>query len=194
MICKVIGRLSFPIFAFFIAEGMKFTKSRKRYFFRLLAFACVSQIPYFLILKAFKLNVLFTFLIAIGLIMIIEKFFSNENKNLFLVIIILCLILCDVFPFIDYGMLGVVLILVFYFSKSPLKFVLSGIVMLLILLKYGFFGAETIFMLLMIIVSCISIIMLFYYNEQKGKFNLKYLFYVGYPLHLIMIWIIRLLV
>lgn len=192
--CKIIGRIAFPIFAFFIAEGMKFTKSRKCYFVKLLIFAFVSQIPYILLLKTFKLNILFTFLIAISLIIIIERFFLNKHKNLCVAILSLCLILCDVFPFVDYGTLGVVLVLIFYFLKSPTKFIVSTIVMLLILLRYSLWGAENVFALFIAIYSILPIIMLLLYNNCKEKLNLKYLFYVGYPVHLILIWIISLFI
>lgn len=72
-----IGRLAFPIFAFQISEGYIHTKNLKKYFFRLLLFALVSQIPFILfvstVTKSFSLNVFFTLLLGLLAIFVYEK-------------------------------------------------------------------------------------------------------------------------
>ena len=63
-IFRLVGRLSYPLFAFCIAQGLIHTRSKAKYSLRLFLFAVISQIPYFLAFdkKPFdKLNVLFTF-------------------------------------------------------------------------------------------------------------------------------------
>ena len=44
--CRIIGRISFPIFAFLIIEGILRTSSTVSYLFRLFVLALVSEIPY----------------------------------------------------------------------------------------------------------------------------------------------------
>ena len=44
LVLRCIGRLAFPIFAFFIAEGYAHTRDFWRYFRRLAVFAAVSEI------------------------------------------------------------------------------------------------------------------------------------------------------
>lgn len=44
---RCIGRIAFPVFAFLIAEG--FIHTRSRYFFTLLDFAVISEIPWYLL-------------------------------------------------------------------------------------------------------------------------------------------------
>ena len=46
IIIRMIGRLSFPIFAYLIAIGYSKTNSFSKYLYRLLIFAAVSQIPF----------------------------------------------------------------------------------------------------------------------------------------------------
>ncbi|MGL4790801.1 MAG: TraX family protein, partial [Anaerotignaceae bacterium] len=40
---RIIGRIAFPIFAFQLAQGVKYTSDIKRYITRLFIFAIVSQ-------------------------------------------------------------------------------------------------------------------------------------------------------
>ena len=74
----VIGRIAFPIFAFMTVEGFFHTKNLGKYVKRLLFFALVSEIPFNLVAGGsffypFHQNVLWTFLIGIGLMWINEK-------------------------------------------------------------------------------------------------------------------------
>ena len=73
----VIGRISFPILSFMIVEGYFRTKSLKRYVLRLLLFAIISEIPFNLAIGSqlfypIHQNVLWSFLISIGLIYLNE--------------------------------------------------------------------------------------------------------------------------
>ena len=73
-----VGRLAFPIFAFMIAEGCYYTSNVKKYMLRLFLFAIISEIPFNLIMGSsvfypFHQNVLWTFLLGVLSIQIIEK-------------------------------------------------------------------------------------------------------------------------
>ena len=74
-----IGRIAFPIFAFQIAEGFARTHDRKRYLLRMLAFAAISEVPFDLfyggtVFYPFHQNVMLTFVLAILLLLGVEKF------------------------------------------------------------------------------------------------------------------------
>lgn len=43
---RSIGRMAFPIYAFFIAEGCRYTRSREKYMLRLGLFGLISQFPF----------------------------------------------------------------------------------------------------------------------------------------------------
>lgn len=73
-----VGRLAFPIFAFLVAEGFARTCSRARYARRLLLFALLSEVPFDLLAAGspvypFHQNVLWTFLIALGCMQLLER-------------------------------------------------------------------------------------------------------------------------
>ena len=42
----VLGRIAFPLFAFFIVEGFFKTRSRKKYLLNLLIFGVISEVPF----------------------------------------------------------------------------------------------------------------------------------------------------
>ena len=43
---RCVGRLAFPIFAFFLAEGFRLTHSRRRYLLCLVLFALLAELPF----------------------------------------------------------------------------------------------------------------------------------------------------
>lgn len=49
LILRSIGRIALPIFAYNIVNGWKFTRDKSNYVFRLILFACISQIPFSLV-------------------------------------------------------------------------------------------------------------------------------------------------
>ena len=84
-----IGRLTFPIYAFMLVEGYFHTKNLKKYVRRLLVFAILSEIPFNLamgssIFYPIHQNVLWSFLIAIGLVHWNEKVKEKKSGCAFL--------------------------------------------------------------------------------------------------------------
>lgn len=81
---KYFGRISFPIFAFLVTEGWIHTRSRKKYFIRMIIFALISQIPFMLfrtlVADKFLLNIMFTFILGILAIMSID--FAKEHTEI----------------------------------------------------------------------------------------------------------------
>jgi len=87
----IIGRLAFPLFAYLIALGIESTKKPKKYMMTLLSFALISQIPYFLAfeIQPFeRLNILFT--LFLGALTI---YFFNKRSLLAFVPILLSILL-----------------------------------------------------------------------------------------------------
>lgn len=89
---RIIGRLAFPIFAYLIVVGMRYTSNQGRYLKRIFIFALISEIPYNLMINMgyqsyshignyfpqcllcpSQQNILFTFSLAMAAIMLIRK-------------------------------------------------------------------------------------------------------------------------
>lgn len=191
---NLIGRIAFPIFAFQISEGYIHTKNLKKYFLRLFLFAVVSQVPFMLFSSIFSasfvLNVFFTLLLGLASIYIYDK--SKYKIIGFLFAILIGLI--AQFSKCDYGFYGVAIIFIFYIFKNNIFyattfFVIATLIKYLIqCLENGFY----IVYLYLFIFTCFSLFFIILYNGQKGK-NTKYLLYLFYPIHLLIIYGIYLL-
>lgn len=191
-----IGRLAFPIFAFQISEGFLHTKNIKNYLLRLLIFALISQIPFMLfsslISDDFSLNVIFTLLF--GLISIIAY---KHNKYLGIATTILLGIVAEISN-CDYGFYGVAITFLFYALRSRKVLFASGFLIATVInyacriLKYWDYGMEIIeyafnYYLPYAICTLLSIIIILLYNKKKGP-NTRYLLYLFYPLHLLLVY------
>ena len=190
-----IGRIAFPIFAFQISEGYSHTKDLKKYFLRLFIFAIISQVPFMLFGKIisndFTLNIFFTLLLGLISIYIYDK---SKYKLLGIISAILIGFLAE-FAHCDYGFYGVAIIFLFYVFKSDvikssIAFMLSTTIKYLIpIFKYGFYDIY----LYLLICTLLPIIFISLYNGKKGK-DTKYLLYLFYPIHLLLIYGIYLLI
>lgn len=185
---RMIGRLSFPIFAFFIAEGFAHTKNILKYMLRMLFFAVITEpvfdYAFFGRLYTGYQNVMFTFLAALAGLWLMKKvkeWFDGEfaGKIAGLVIIILAAfaaqLLCT-----DYGAFGVMLVYIYYELRENFweKHFLSVTVQLV---------CETGISRL----SALSTVPLMMYNGKQGR-KMKYLFYAFYPVHLAVLYLISL--
>lgn len=183
-----IGRLAFPIFAYLITEGYTHTSNLKKYFIRLILFGIISQIPYMLFISTmsndFTLNILFT--LALGLLAI-KVYDKSKNKYLGFLFFILTSILAEFLDF-DYGWFGIAIIFIFYIFKSK-KIYMNLFFILAVFINYFYeFAKSSRTEYLIILMCCIlSLIPINLYNGKKGK-NIKYLLYIFYPLHLIILY------
>lgn len=206
---RCIGRMAFPIFAYLISEGCRYTKDFEGYILRLLICAFMSEWIYDIVFKDeinlfFDLNILFTFALSVLGIYIFESLRKYDIFKPFgYFVILLFIILAQFFRF-DYGFLGVGLILAFYFLKDKKQQILA--LFIFTILKYSsviwgvvakefnilflsnFVGYVTTHNIYSVIFSFMSAVFIFFYNGERG-FSVKYLFYVLYPLHIFIIYL-----
>ena len=99
-ILQIIGRIAFPLFAYFIALGAERTRSEEKYLIRLLGLALLAQIPYS-ILWVTKLNTLWTLSLGLTAILLDKRYGWYWS---------LAVILGTMFMQISYSFLGVGLV------------------------------------------------------------------------------------
>lgn len=197
-----IGRIAFPLFCFLLVEGYRHTRNKKKYLTLMVIFAFVSELPFdiaFFHTLSIKIetfpfywgyqNVFFTLVLGIILLMILQeikkKFPFAEKRILCVIAHIVSVgaitIIADLIK-ADYGSMGILYIFAFYlFRNSRILQALS------ILAVYGIATGNqpTLFLML-------SSIVILFYNGNHGKLNLKYFFYLFYPVHIALLFIIAL--
>lgn len=173
---RFIGRIAFPIFCFLLVQGFLYTSSRKKYLIRLAVFAVISEIPFDLALKDqffdFQYqNVYFTLLIGLLVMMLMEHFEHHTAIQMFAV---LCGMIIAELLKTDYGYHGILLISILYFFRfhSSLQ---------------TFAGSLS---LLWEAPAILAFIPINLYNQKRGL-SLKYIFYIFYPAHLLLLALIR---
>ena len=195
---RMVGRLAMPIFAFCIAEGYIHTRDKRKYLIRMGIFALVSELPFDLAFshKVFELghqNIMLTFFIAILALAIHDKILGGKDPGRekvgagrfmlgFLAVIVMGGI--AIFLRADYTFFGVGAVYLFYLLRSKTHWFrcFVGVVYRSILRTMGYY-----------ITTGLSIIPLLMYNGKKGR-GLKWLFYVFYPGHLLLLFIIKTLI
>ena len=183
---RIIGRLAFPIFAYMVAEGFYYTHNKNRYLLRMGIFACVTE-PFFDLAFYGRLgfthqNVCLTFFIAIAglyaIYMVQQKVNNIVAVKLISCVIIVIFALVAQFLRTDYGSFGVMLVYVYYMLRDNYleKHIFSTVLQIVCATGIQRYSA-------------LSTIPLMLYNGKRGR-GLKYMFYVFYPAHLFVLYLI----
>ena len=216
LILRIIGRLSFPIFAYLIAEGAKHTRSKRRHLIIFASFAAIVQVIYFIIMPPTsgsqpEMSVLVTFTLSLLMIYALDEFkkaifdpLVSEWKTalaaLIFAVTVALTVLSDRFLDLDYGLAGALLPLfpaIFttpkmenppsVFGKVDTKLIRVAATALGVLALSLDFGSIQFY-------SLLSILLLLLYSEKRGRLKMKYFFYIFYPLHLAIIFVIAVLI
>ena len=182
VILDVIGRISFPIFCFLLVEGFCHTSDRKRYLLRLWVFAVFSELPFDAAFFGKMLdnrcqNVLFTMVIGFLVMWGMEKVPGVAGY-----VIAGAGMLAAWLLRVDYGFYGIWLISCFYLLRGMKKESMS-VQLASQLASVYLYGWIQVF-------SALSLGALSLYNRKRGR-GLKYAFYIFYPLHLMILVLIR---
>lgn len=199
-VLRCVGRLAFPIFAFFIAEGYAHTRDFGRYFRRLAILAVVSEIPFNLengvVFDPARQNVLWTFCLALLTLRGLEALGRERGFGRWAG----CgLVLAAGFAAgellrTDYGGWGVVTVALLQlcrdgkYAKLWLLLAMAAVNGLgMGSLTMPVFGGEM--PIQIFAVAALPVIWL--YNGQAGPKGLRRAFYVFYPAHLLVLEGIR---
>lgn len=194
-----LGRIAFILFAFLVANTCYYTHSIQKYIIRLFVFGLISEMPfqYFIsIINATPFqpslaltNVFFT--LALGALSILGYRYFSLNSTLQFIPLLLCCLIAYLLN-CDYRIFGVILIFSFYYFRDRKQQMISAIFLLFsyyivyhsIIYKVSLHSTMT--MCIYFIYSLLALYFIDHYNSQKGK-SIKYIFYIFYPAHMIIL-------
>lgn len=176
---RMPGRIAFPLFIFMLVEGFSHTSDQKKYLIRLVIFAFLSEIPFDLafsgkLVDIHDQNVFFTLALGLGMLCLIEHY-----HKLYIDLIILAACVAIAFGIhCDYSGGGILLIYLFY------RFRYNNSIKVI-----SFFLISLIFYNWLELFGLLAFIPIVLYNGKKGP-SMKYLFYIFYPAHLLVLAIL----
>lgn len=183
-IYRYIGRIAFPIYCFLLVEGFFLTGNIRKYIGRCFLFACISEIPFNMAIYGqiwypHSQNVYFTLTIGLCTLVVLDRVRGFDAVNV--VKQLLCIgIGAGLAQLLetDYHYLGVLFIVMFYYCREMNKWQRD-------LIGAVAFSYE--------ITAPLAMIPIHFYNGERGL-PLKYVFYLVYPVHLLIYGMIRMLV
>ena len=183
----ILGRVAFPLFMFFLVEGFFKTGNRFKYLLNLIVFGIISEIPFDLFQSAVLFqpnsnNVMFTLALALVMIWVIDELKVPKSYIIppvlwfpVSIIIVITVCLLSMIWGLDYEYHGILIAYFFYiFRNNPILSIIGGYLSIFktpwALLGFG---------------------LTLTYNGKRGKQN-KILNYLFYPVHLLILGLLRL--
>lgn len=158
--------------------------------------ALLCQTVYFFALNSLYQCIFVTFTLSVILIYAFSNALEKKDSKSLLIAVFLYLLvvfITEYLPailnktdfYVDYGFLGVMMPVVVYFSKGRVaKLLVAAVCLVLLSIANG--GVQW--------YSLLALPLLALYNGDKGQLNLKWMFYIYYPLHLVIIYLIGIFV
>lgn len=180
-VLRLIGRIAMPIFSYMIAQGCHYTRNKLRYFLGVFLLGVVCQSVYVIASGDWYLCMPISFAISIALVFALQK--AAAGSKLFYLAFavgVAALYGLTQVMHLDYGFWGCMMAV---FASVPMLFkkadrrwsVLAlGVGMLPLAFSMGAWQFW----------SFLAIPLLLLYNGQRGKWKMKYFFYIFYPTHL----------
>ena len=201
------GRLAFPIFAFQITEGFFHTSDRKKYMMRLLIFGLISEVPFDYIMGStpiypFHQNVMFTLLLGLLMIRSLEKLREKRTikQGVLTGLVLLGCSLLALIGFVDYGVMGVWTVVLFYVFRGFRGAWIGQLVAMIMLNIVWFQGQSLVFTVMGQEIwfptqgfAVLALIPIWLYNGQKGSYGkvMQAVSYWFYPVHLLVLYLLR---
>lgn len=186
-----VGRITMPLMCFFIAEGFRYSSSVPKYMLRILVMAIASQYPFDMCFGSqgvIRLNVCFNLLAGL-----IALYVINTDSIPRIVAIASMPLLVITSYYSDWGLYGFAFILIFGLINDRQKAVTASI------------GVATIYILNKAIAYTsiqaysfgvlVPLLLIAFYNSNKNNLKesklIRYMFYIFYPLHLLILGVFK---
>ena len=207
---RIIGRVSMPLFAFMISEGARYTKNKLKYFSLIAGLATACQLVYWFAMEDLYMSILVTFSISIILIYALRfvkwAYLSGGGNTLAKITspllfagLVTLAYFATVWLEIDYGFIGIITPVcasildlrgleipdrIRWIDNLYFRVLLMAVPMIIrCLIEGGIMWY-----------SLLALPVLLMYSGERGRWNMKYFFYIFYPTHLVALEAIYILV
>lgn len=208
LVWRYIGRAAMPIFAYMIAEGAVYTRSKLGYISKIAALALICQVVYYVASRDTYMSILVTFTLGLAVVFawdyLKRTLFSGAKvyMKLFAAITfftsVIAVYLLNLWLDIDYGFTGCMLPWFASLFRVPesapdaakrfdTHLTHVATTALGILIMTASLGSMEIW-------AMASIPLLLLYSGKRGIFKMKYFFYIFYPAHLAALYLIYMLI
>lgn len=201
-IMRGVGRIAFPIICFMLVEGFWHTSNRRKYMLRIAILAVISEVLYDLAFSDFcvinsageavfswdiamlKQNTILSLLLGIVFMYLYEMLKAKYmlQPMIFNTLGVFAIIGATGLAYVlrvDYSYLGILFILAFYMFRGQIVF--QGICMTTVI---------CLFSTTLELPALFAFIPIFFYRD-KGKPRYQYWFYAFYPIHLIVLILVK---
>ena len=193
-ICRIIGRIAFPIYCFLLVEGMEHTRNPGKYIGRLAVGILLAELPFDILFDGRITweyqSVMVTLTLGAVMLLCMRK---TEKKWLKLLLVVPFAVLAELARS-DYGGWGIAMIAVFaLFDRLSVQCVglllVNGLMESVLLSFFGIPVSVQLFALFAMTP------ILFYCGEKRTHSRtIQWGFYLFYPVHLLILWMILLII
>lgn len=187
---RVIGRIAFPIFCFLLCEGVAHTSDPWRYALRLAVGAVISEIPFdLLFLGGIDLgssSVMVTLLLGMPAVWCVRR---SVRPCVQMVVIVLAVMLAELLGS-DYGGMGVLMILIF---AIPMHWGIRLVSLTLLCWCMGGLPLSVLGVAVPVqVFAVLALVPIEMYSGQKQWRSRvwKWVWYLFYPVHLLVLWLL----
>ena len=203
ILLRAIGRIAFPIFDYMLAEGAIYTKHKVKILLILSLMGIAMQVFMYFFADFTDLSIFIHFSIALILIYLFDILVNLVKQKRYVIFSLLTIFYVALlfglyfltvetsYFFMNYGFFGMIIPLCVFIVKKYVpkySFILSLLTLSILLIMYVLYTKASINYLLQL-----GVILLLFYNGKRGKYKLKYFFYLFYPLHFVLIFGIQML-
>ena len=190
---RMIGRIAYPIFAYMITEGCRYTRNKAKYLLSVLSVGCVCSVVSYIAERSLYQSIFITFACSIALIFVLDKAAADSNRHLgkllwvllamLLTLLYFCLFGIQLIPGLetDYGFYGVLTPVLIRYGRNKNEKLLA-LTVGLCLIAIGGMPSQ--------LFSLAAVGILAFYNGKRGKHDMKWLFYGYYPFHIVLLYAI----
>lgn len=195
---RIIGRLAFPIFCFLLAEGAHYTRNPRNYLLRLGIGAILSELPFDLALFGSwswqHQSVMITLLLGAMALLAMKRMTQPLLKIL---VLLLFACLAD-FMNTDYGGAGVLMIALFGLTRERKYGWLVQLLGMYLICRWIIPGGVVWFIgryVFIEIFAILALIPIWLYSGKKSTSSraVQWAFYLFYPVHLSILYLISIL-